>query len=282
MISVWKSFTPLEKEKQGGAVLMTLEGTAQETVLELTAEEINGTDGIDKVVDKLDKLYMKDATLDKFETLEAFDVFQRKSGSTIQEHIHEFEKLYNKLKDKGTTMSDDLLAYKLLKSVNLSSQDEKLVKGTTTELTFENMKTQLKRIFPDSGRKLDSTYDKSNEQSLMPNEINEFEPELEETYYQNYRRGGYRGVLYQPRRPPNAPPPQYQPRTNYRYVNPQNRQAVSTPFRYRSQPSQRGRNPTDPRTGNISLCNVCSSPTLDSRIGVVPGIVAWWVENREF
>ena len=102
---------------------MTLEGTAQETVLELAANEISAEDGIDKVIAKLDKLYLKDATLEKFETLERFDAFQRKPESTIQEHIHLFEKLYNKLKDKGTTMSDDLLAYKLLKSVQLSAQD---------------------------------------------------------------------------------------------------------------------------------------------------------------
>ena len=38
-------------------------------------------------------------------------------------------------------MSDDLLAYKLLKSVMLSKQDEKIVKGTTGNLTLENMKT---------------------------------------------------------------------------------------------------------------------------------------------
>ena len=119
-------------------------------------------------------------------------------------------------------MSDDLLAYKLLKSVQLSAQDEKLVKGTTTELTYENMKTQLKKIFPDSGRtKLD---DQPREPTLLPNEINEAESE-QETYYQNnYHRGGYRGVLYQPRRPPNAPP-QYQC-ANFRFVNPQSRQLL--------------------------------------------------------
>ena len=106
---------------------MSLRGPAQEAVLEIPAEEINADNGIDKVIEKLDKLYTKDETLEKFETLEAFDSFLRKPETSIQEHILEFSKLYKKLSDKGTTMSDDLLAYKLLKSVQLLQQDEKIV-----------------------------------------------------------------------------------------------------------------------------------------------------------
>ena len=97
MLAIWRNFTSLEKNKQGGAVVMSLTGTAQESVLELAEAEINADDGIDKVIAKLDKLYKKDATLEKFETLEAFDSFQRKSETSIQAHIHEFEKIYNKL-----------------------------------------------------------------------------------------------------------------------------------------------------------------------------------------
>ena len=64
---------------------MSLTGTAQESVLELAEAEISADDGIDKVLVKLDKLYLKDATLDKFETLEVFDSFQRKSETSIHQ-----------------------------------------------------------------------------------------------------------------------------------------------------------------------------------------------------
>ena len=56
MLSIWKSFTPVEKVKQGGAVVMSLKGSAQEAALELDEAEINADDGLDKVVAKLDKL----------------------------------------------------------------------------------------------------------------------------------------------------------------------------------------------------------------------------------
>ena len=243
---------------------MSLTGTAQESVLEIDGAEINADDGIDKVIAKLDKLYMKDATLEKFETLEAFDSFQRKPETSIQEHIHEFEKIYNKLKDKGTTMSDDLLAYKLLKSVKLSEQDEKIVKGTTTNLTLEEMKTQLKKIFPDSGVKSNPV------DTLLPNEINQVQSGIpSETFYNNSRGGSYRGytgTLYQPRRPPN-PPPAHLYRPNNRVFNPRGRAYVQ-PQRFR-QPSP-GRNPINPSTGRVTRCNFCSS--LDHWVNECPNL----------
>ena len=149
-IHIWSSFTSLEKEKQGAAVLLTLEGAAEEAALELDVSVINSNDGLKSIIQQLDKLYLKDKTLEKFQALEAFDSYQRKPETSIHEHIHNFDKLYFKLKSHGTTISEDLLAYKLLKSANLSPADEKLAKGTTNELTLVSMKSQLKKIFPDA------------------------------------------------------------------------------------------------------------------------------------
>ena len=149
-IDIWSSFTTLEKDKQGAAVLLTLEGAAEEAALELDVSIINSNDGLKSITRQLDKLYLKDKTLEKFQASEAFDSYQRKPETSIHEHIHNFEKFYFKLKRHGTTISQDLLAYKLLKSVNLSTADEKLAKATTNELTFVSMKSELKKIFPDA------------------------------------------------------------------------------------------------------------------------------------
>ena len=149
-IDIWSSFTSLEKEKQGAALLLTLEGEAEDAALELDVSVINSNDGLKSVIQQLDKLYLKDKTLEKFQVLDAFDSYQRKPETSIHEHIHNFDKLYFKLKSHGTTISEDLLAYKLLKSANLSPADEKLAKGTANELTLVSMKSQLKKIFPDA------------------------------------------------------------------------------------------------------------------------------------
>ena len=42
-----------------------------------------------------------------------------------------------------------VLAYKLLKQARLSESHEQLARATASELTFENMKLQLKKIFGD-------------------------------------------------------------------------------------------------------------------------------------
>ena len=46
-------------------------------------------------------------------------------------------------------MSDDILAYRLLKSADLSEQHEQLAKATVSDLKYDLMKDQLQRIFGD-------------------------------------------------------------------------------------------------------------------------------------
>ena len=125
-------------------------GFCPRTALELDVSVINSNDGLKSIIQQLDKLYLKDKTLERFQALEAFDCYQGKPETPIHEHIHNFEKLYFKLKSHGTTISEGLLTYKLSKSANLSMADEKLVKGTTNELTLVSMKSQLQKIFPDA------------------------------------------------------------------------------------------------------------------------------------
>ena len=58
-IDIWSSSTTLEKDKQGVAVLLSLEGAAEEAALELGVSIINSTDGLKSIIQQLDKLYLK-------------------------------------------------------------------------------------------------------------------------------------------------------------------------------------------------------------------------------
>ena len=53
----------------------------------------------------------------------------------------------NKTKSHGTIWSDDLLAYRLLKSANLTTRDGKLIKATIGELKDDTLKIKLTKIF---------------------------------------------------------------------------------------------------------------------------------------
>ena len=113
---------------------------------------------------------MKDKTIDKFQALEAFSNYKRRPEATINEHIVEFEKLYYKIKQYGTTLPDDFLAFKLLKSANLSKLEERITKSPIENLTLPTMKAQLKKLFEEESKSPSSTNDKE----FKINEINEF------------------------------------------------------------------------------------------------------------
>ena len=56
----------------------------------------------------------------------------------------------NKTKSYGTIWSDNFLAYRLLKSENLATRDEQLVKATISKLKYDTVKIKLTKIFSDT------------------------------------------------------------------------------------------------------------------------------------
>ena len=71
-IKNWCKITSLPKADQGGAVLMTLEGEAEDKILELEEEQIIAENGIENILKHLDTIYKKNETVDKFEALDSF------------------------------------------------------------------------------------------------------------------------------------------------------------------------------------------------------------------
>ena len=63
LLKVWQTATSIPKEKQGAALLLTLEDEAQQAALRISNEQLCSAQGLDKVVAELDKLYKKDAIL---------------------------------------------------------------------------------------------------------------------------------------------------------------------------------------------------------------------------
>ena len=76
--------------------------------------------------------------------------FKRPSNMSIQAYLNESNKTLLERKSYGTVMSDDNLAYRLLKSANLSSYHEEFVKTTIPEFKYNVMKDQLKKTLSDA------------------------------------------------------------------------------------------------------------------------------------
>ena len=79
LISIWKIATDLPKERQGAALLLSLDGEAQRAALRVKEEELKQADGIGKVLRELDKHFLKDKTTEKFKALEDLKNYTRKA-----------------------------------------------------------------------------------------------------------------------------------------------------------------------------------------------------------
>ena len=148
-IEIWQTFTDLEATKQGPAIFLSLEGRARDAVLELEVKQISAADGVDKIIKKLNALYMKDKTQSAYEAYDSFESFKRPNNMPIDEFINEFERLKSRTESYGTSLSSDVLAFRVLKSANLSQAHEQLAKATISDLKYDLMVTQLKKIFSD-------------------------------------------------------------------------------------------------------------------------------------
>ena len=148
-IKVWESFISYEKGKLGPCVFLSLSGDARAAAHEIPLDDLNKDDGLDTLIKKLNELYLKDKEGSAFEAYESFEKYQRPNDMDINRYINAFERLYQKAKNFTLVLPDGVLAYRLLKSANLSSEHEQLAKATLPSLTYANMKKQLKKIFND-------------------------------------------------------------------------------------------------------------------------------------
>ena len=74
-------------------------------------------------------------------------------------------------------MSDDILAYQLLNSANLSTHHEELIKATIPDLQYNIMKDQLKKTFYDVSRQFATKTEDitKTEETFLAEEFNNIE-----------------------------------------------------------------------------------------------------------
>lgn len=84
-------------------------------------------------IHRLDRLFKKDSTVTKYQALETFEMFNCPSDMSVQSFLNQFEKRLFKTKSYNSVMSEDVLAYKLLKSANFLNQQKQLSKTMLPE-----------------------------------------------------------------------------------------------------------------------------------------------------
>ena len=90
-------YTELPKTSQGPALVLSLKGEAQDAALELPEDEIAQENGVDAILRWLNRLFMKDSSITRYQALEAFETFKRPSDMSIQSSYISLKKDYLKL-----------------------------------------------------------------------------------------------------------------------------------------------------------------------------------------
>ena len=104
-------------------------------------------DGVDILLCKLKSLFAKDINQAAFIAHDKFEMFKRPANMDIVDFINEFERLYNNIKKYDMELSTRMLAYRLLKSVDISEDKQQLARATMSSFTYDDMRKQLKAIY---------------------------------------------------------------------------------------------------------------------------------------
>ena len=134
------------RRKGGLHFCLALKGRAKEAVHSLKPDDLNVDEGLDLVIAKLDEVFLKDKNTRAYLKFQEFYGYKRLSGETIDAYIVKFEQLYQDLTEFNMVVPSEIKACFLLMGCNISDDVEKLARATSADLTYDNVKDQIKKI----------------------------------------------------------------------------------------------------------------------------------------
>ena len=149
-VTVWQVSTSIPKQKQAATLITRMEGKPEQAAIQLDINDYTADDGVKKLVDELDKLFLPDSTQQVFNALDEFLEFKRPSDMAMEDFCREFHHKRKMAEQKsGNTdmFNDGVLGYFMLKNSNLDSSSVTLIRATVSKLTLESVEAALKRTF---------------------------------------------------------------------------------------------------------------------------------------
>ena len=147
---MWEIVTSVDKKERAIVVLLgALEGNikAEKALQDLRAEELNMTDGMNILLNKLDVRSKSEKVDEAYNAYSKFFTFQKHSEMTMSDYIVEYEHLYCAMVEHDMQLPDNVQAFKLLDGANLSEDDRKLVLALANDIKLQTMQSALKRLF---------------------------------------------------------------------------------------------------------------------------------------
>ena len=148
-LEVWEMLTDLNNTKKGPALYLSLQGKARECLRELTPARIGGENGFELICQKLDAVYRENINYRTFSAFKTFYEYRRPADTSIKDFIITYESLYHKLDEYNMQLPEGVQAFFILNAANIDDESERLARVTCPELTYNEMKATLLKIFCD-------------------------------------------------------------------------------------------------------------------------------------
>ena len=149
-VEIWRKVTTIPKESQG--IILTIHlpddgkyGDLKGRVMQMV--DIEGEEGLDRVLTYLKENIGSDTTTDVFEKIQAFMKTTRKSGQTVRDFVSDFDTAYHVAQNKAKLQASPgpFLMYALLSNAKVSEHDWKLCLSSIDLSTPNEVYDQTKK-----------------------------------------------------------------------------------------------------------------------------------------
>ena len=153
-LEAWKLITDVEKKKQGIAIALTLpddhpSGIRGKVFEEIKLTELDKATGLDCLIKFMSKYLGKDDITDQYQKFAEFEDY-RKTTESIPDYISNFHQRYIRLEKLHMKLPKAILAFKLLKSANLTTEERMLVLTgmdfDEAEKLYDQVKSSLQKF----------------------------------------------------------------------------------------------------------------------------------------
>ena len=146
-IVLWNEVTDVPVEKRAILVKIGLNGKMKRATSKLGKDILVKNDGLDKLLEKLDELFLEDQGIRQFNAYFNIHQYRRSANTSIQDFIVQFEYMYFKLSSESIEVPDIVKAFCLLVGCNLEMQDRNMIMAGLQKITYDNMKAKIQQVF---------------------------------------------------------------------------------------------------------------------------------------
>ena len=157
-VLLWEGITTMGEDQRAPNFAFRLPKKAKKEVLDMSREELSKgvtrtvegeevkVSGVMRLLEVLDSIYLEDLHREKFKAYCQFRNFKRTSCQSVHDFLLYYDAKKRHLEQHGIKLPEEIYAFEVLASANLTEDQEALANCTVQSLTYSAMKEQIKKI----------------------------------------------------------------------------------------------------------------------------------------